>query len=128
MLIRKYQHIFVSCKIDKGLTFLEKWHILTRIPSSECHFWFNPILTGGGGQFDPPPLHEIRDCLATAADRDTPFHDFFLSSLAHLLIPSLRKSDHRSRGHVTFCTRTSAQNLPKICILHRFVYKTHGNY
>ena len=87
----------------------------------------NPILTGGGGQFDPP-LHEIRDCLATAADRDTPFHDFFLSSLAHLLIPSLRKSDHRSRGHVTFCTRTSAQNLPKICILHRFVYKTHGNY
>ena len=89
---------------------------------------FNPILTGGGGSIWPPPLHEIRDCLATAADRDTPFHDFFLSSLAHLLIPSLRKSDLRSRGHVTFCTRTSAQNLPKICILHRFVYKTHGNY
>ena len=45
MLIRKYQHIFVSCKIDKGLTFLEKWHILTRIPSSECHFWFKPEYT-----------------------------------------------------------------------------------
>ena len=90
----------------------------------------NPILTGGGGggQVDPPPLYEIRDCLATAADRDAPFHDFFLSSLTHLLIPSLRKSDHRSRGHVTFCTRTSARNLPKICILHMFVYKTHGNY
>ena len=60
----------------------------------------NPILTGGGGggQFDPP-LHEICDCVATAADRDTLFHDFFLSSLTHLLIPSLRKSDHRSRGH-----------------------------
>ena len=87
----------------------------------------NPILTGGGVNLTPP-LHEIRDCLATAADRDTPFYDFFLSSLAHLLIPSLRKSDRRSRGHATFCTRTSAQNLPKICILHRFVYKTHGNY
>ena len=82
---------------------------------------------GGGGQFDPP-LHEIRDCVATAADRDTPFHDFFLSSLTHLLIPSLRKLDHQSRGHATFCTRPSAQNLPKIRILHMFVYKTHGNY
>ena len=96
-----------------------KWHGVI------AHQFLNPILTGGGGV---PPLHEIRDCLATAADRDTPFHDFFLSSLAHLLIPSLRKSDRRSRGHVTFCTRTLAQNLPKICILHRFVYKTHGNY
>ena len=96
------------------------------ICSKDLLMFVNPILTGGG-QFDPP-LHEIRDCLATAADRDTPFHDFFLSSLAHLLIPSLRKSDRRSRGHATFCTRTSAQNLPKICILHRFVYKTHGNY
>ena len=45
MLIRKYQHIFVSCKIDKGLTFHEKLHILTRIPSSECHFWFKPEYT-----------------------------------------------------------------------------------
>ena len=81
----------------------------------------NPILTGGGGQFDPPARNP-------RLPRDTPFHDFFLSSLAHLLIPSLRKSDRRSRGHVTFCTRTSAQNLPKICILHRFVYKTHRNY
>ena len=31
---------------------------------------FNPILTGGGGQFDPPP----RTKSATASDRDTPFH------------------------------------------------------
>ena len=71
----------------------------------------NPILTG-----DPPPP---RTKSATAS---WPPH------LTHLLIPSLRKSDHRSRGHVTFCTRTSAQNLPKIRILHMFVYKTHGNY
>ena len=89
---------------------------------------FNPILTGGGGGVNLTPLHEIRDCLATAADRDTPFRDFFLSSLTHLLLPSLRKSDHRSRGHVTICTRTLAQNLPKICILHMFVYKTHYRF
>ena len=77
---------------------------------------FNPILIGGGGGSIWPPLYEIRDCLVTAADRDTPFHDFFLSSLTHLLIPRLRKSDHRSRGHVTICTRTSAQNC--LCTKH----------
>ena len=37
---------------------------------------FNPILTGGGCQFS---LYEICECRATAADRDTPFHEFFLS-------------------------------------------------
>ena len=89
----------------------------------------NPILTGGGGSIWPPPLYKIRNCLATAADRDAPFHEFFLSSLTHLLIPSLWKSDHRTRGHGTFCTRTSAQNLLKIRIsIIMFVYKTHGNY
>ena len=89
--------------------------------------WFNPILTGGGGGGSIWPPCTKSDCLATAADRDAPFHDFLLSSLMHLLIPSLQKSDLRLRGHMTFCTRTSAQNLPKICILH-MVYKTHGNY
>ena len=94
----------------------------------------NPIPTkggGGGGQFDPPPpLHEFCDCLVTATDRDTPFHEFFLSSLTHLLIPSMRKSDHQSQGHVMFCTRISAQNLPKIRILHMYVtvQNTLGNY
>ena len=34
----------------------------------------NSILTGGGVNLSP--LHEIRDCVATAADRDTLFHDF----------------------------------------------------
>ena len=38
---------------------------------------FNPILTGG----PPPPPVQIRDCLVTAADRDTPFHDFFFQVL-----------------------------------------------
>ena len=78
----------------------------------------NAYICNWGGQFAPPPPVRNPHCLATAADRDTPFHEFFLSSLTHLLIPSLRKSDHRSRGHVTFCTRKSAQNLPKIRILH----------
>ena len=62
--------------------------------------------------------HKNRDCLATAADCDMPFHEFLLSSLMHLLILSLQKSDHQSLGHLIFCTRTSAQNLPKIRILH----------
>ena len=74
---------------------------------------YNPILTGGGGggQFDPP-LHEIRNCLATAADRDTPFCDFFLSSLTHLLIPSLRKNRTIGR-EVTW--RFVLARRPKIC-------------
>ena len=47
---------------------------------------FNPILTGGrGGQFDPPCTKST-----TAADRDTPFHEFFLSRLTHLLIPTTK--------------------------------------
>ena len=116
------------------IIFVFSHHYLIPYPQSyPCHHlqkgkgYINPILTGGGGGFDPR-LYEIRDCLATATDRDTPFHEFFRSSLTYLLIPSLRKSDHRSRSHVTFCTRTSAQNFPKLRILHMFVYKTHGNY
>ena len=95
------------------------WHANLKVP-----YFLNPILTGGGGGGVnlTPPAQNLR------LPRDTPFHYSFLSSLTHLLIPSLRKSDHRSRGHVTFCTRTSAQNLPKIRSLHMFVYKTHGNY
>ena len=126
--------------------------------SNEFYIWINPILTGGGGSIWPPParnprlprdrrrsrhafswLISFKSCASfdtkfakigpsVARSRDVLYSDLFLSSLAHLLIPSLRKSDRRSRGHVTFCTRTSAQNLPKICILHRFVYKTHRNY
>ena len=60
---------------------------------------------GGGGQFDPPCTTSAT-CLTIAADRDMPFHDNTLPSLAHLLIPSLRESDCRSRGHATFCTGT----------------------
>ena len=101
-----------------GTTFVtyQNWETVLQFQPS-----INPILTG---RVDPPCTKS-----ATAADCDAPFHEFFLSSLTHLLIPSLQKSDHRSWGHVTFCTRTSAQNLPKICILHICLFtKTHGNY
>ena len=73
----------------------------------KVQFFYKPYLNGEGS------IYEIRNCLATATDRNMPFHKFFLLSLMHLLIPSWRKSDHRSRGHVTFCTRTSAQICPK---------------
>ena len=36
----------------------------------------NPILIGGGGGG-----YEIRDCLATAADGNTPLHEFFFQVL-----------------------------------------------
>ena len=38
----------------------------------------NPILTRG---VNLTPLYEICDCLATAADRDTPFHQLFFQVL-----------------------------------------------
>ena len=51
--------------------------ILERPLSPLLNFPFNPILTGGGGQFDTPPARKSATTLATAADRDTPFHDLF---------------------------------------------------
>ena len=50
----------------------------------KLYYGFNPILTGGGGggQLTPPVQNP-------QLPRNTPVHEFFLSSLAHLLIPSL---------------------------------------
>ena len=83
----------------------------------------NPIYTGGGGgggvndPTPPPPLaRNPRPASRPPQIAARLFMTF--SSLTHLFIPSLRKSDHRSRWHMTFCTRTSAQNLPKTGILH----------
>ena len=79
-----------------SLLFILKFHIINHM-YSYSESWMNEqenqvkdpfILTGGGGQFDPPPPRTIH-VWGTAADRDTPFYDFFLSSLTHLLIPSL---------------------------------------
>ena len=88
-------------------------------------YFLNPILTGGGVNLTPPCTKSATASrpllIATRL-----FMTFFFQVLRIFCLPSLRKSDHRSRGHATFCTRTSAQNLPKIRILHMFVYKTHG--
>ena len=95
------------------------------LPSNQCAV--KEMSLNESKSFDPPPLRNPRLPRDRRRSRRA-FSWLFVSSLTHLLIPSLRKSGHRSRGHMTFCTRTSAQNLPKICILHIFVYKTHGNY
>ena len=50
---------YCSWTSDQSLSLVPQWGL-------------NPILTGG---VKKTPLHEIRDCLATAADRDTPFYD-----------------------------------------------------
>ena len=62
--------------------FLEVTFQIINENENENETMLNPILTGGGGGGTPPPLHEIRDCLATAADRDTPvFMTFFFQVL-----------------------------------------------
>ena len=55
--------------------------IRNRFIPHACHLTLSLTGVGGGGSICPPPLYVICDCLATAADRDVPFHDFFLSSL-----------------------------------------------
>jgi len=85
--------------------------------------WTLTLSPLGGGQIDPP-LYKIFRCRATAADRVTIFGDFFHWSIAHLLEQILRKSDHRSRGHVEFHKRMSTPKFTKTCIFHTFVCKT----
>ena len=87
----------------------------------------NLILTGGGGgQFDPPARN-----LRLPRDRRRSRHAFSLlfsfKSCASFdnkfakIGPSVARSRDVLYSHV-------GTILPKICILHRFVYKTHGNY
>ena len=83
---------------------------------------FNPILTGGVNL--TPPARNPR--LPRDRRRSRRAFSWLYSFKSYASFDtSLWKSDHRSRGHVMFCTRTSVQNLPKIRILHMFVYKTH---
>ena len=72
---------------------------------------------------NPMSLYKIFRCRPTAADRLIIFGDFFRLTIVHLLKQILRKSDHRSRGHVTFRKCMSAQNLAKTCFSHTFVCK-----
>ena len=95
--------------------------------SPQTWYHFNPILTGGGGgSIWPPPPPARNPRLPQIATRL--FMTFFFQVLHIFWYQVCENRDRRSRGHVTFCTRTSAQNLPEICIFHRFVYKTHENY
>ena len=83
----------------------------------------NPILTGGGGVNLTPPLHEIRDWVATAADRDASFYDFFFQVLR---IFWYQVCENRTIGRKVTRLFVLARRLkicPKSAILHMFVYK-----
>ena len=88
---------------------------------------FNPILTGGGVNLTPPCTKSVTASrppqIATRL-----FVTFFFQVLRIFWYQVCENRTIGREGHVTFCTRTSAQNLPKIRILLMFVYKTHGNY
>ena len=68
---------------------------------------------GGGGGRIPPPLDVSRNMSAMHRAVDTPFHDFFLSSLAQLLRPNLRHPGTRFQSYATFRTCSSDQKLLK---------------
>ena len=70
---------------------------------------FNPNWTGGGSIW-PPPLSKFYDYRKTAADINKSFHDFFLWSLAQLLVLNLRRLTKALQGHVTIKGQRSLQN------------------
>ena len=65
---------------------------------------------GPGGR-NPPPLDVSRDNFVEFFFRAARFHDFFLLSLAQLLVLFSEKSGVRFQSYATLCNRASAQNL-----------------
>ena len=64
--------VYIGSKLPLMVSFMQWGPVLCNLfinfsLLSIANLCFNPIPTGGGGgQFDPPPpLHKIRDCLAT---------------------------------------------------------------
>ena len=87
---------------------------------------FNPILTGGGGGVNlTPPAQNPRLPRDRRRSRHVFSWLFSFKSCASFdtkfakIGPSVARSRDVLYSHV-------GTNLPKICILHRFVYKTHG--
>ena len=89
----------------------------------------NPILTGGGVNLTPPP-----PCTKSVTVLRPPliatrlFMTFFFQVLR---IFWYQVCENRTIGReVTrrFVLARRLKNCRKICILHMFVYKTHGNY
>ena len=72
----------------------------------------NPKKTGGGPK-RPPPLDIFRENSVTQKYRAATFHDFFLSSLAQLLRPNLRRQGTRFRSYAIFCKCMSDPKLLK---------------
>ena len=64
---------------------------------------------GGGGGLGGPPLDIFGDRAATARNFESSFHDFFPSSLTHILIPFSSKSDIPVRCYITINMRMSSK-------------------
>ena len=83
-------------------------------------------LTVLGGGLGGPPLDIFGDCAATAWNFELSFHDFFPSSLTHILIPFSSKSDIPVRRYITISMRMSSKkqkkitNRIKICINYHY--------
>ena len=80
--------------------------------------FFNPYCTGGGP--GGPPLDIFGDCAATAWNFELSFHDFFPSSLTHILIPFSSKSDIPVRRYITISMRMSSKKKKKLQIASKF--------
>ena len=132
LFVLRFKTIFVFCNIYFSLlTYLQyfnpsqqtTWHFLSRL---SIFLRFNPILTGlAGTMYAYPPSTKIRYCPFSVL-----FRFWYIALLHELSVMNIKNITHLyryqvcknrtivSRGHMTFCTRTSASNLPKIFIFH----------
>ena len=118
--------ISIDSKLSDSQTMPELFSLVT---FNESIIELNPVFTGGGGSIWPSRARNLWLRQRTPLIATRFFMTFFLQCVAYLLIRSLRKSDHRSRGHATFCTRTSAHIIcPKSAFCICLCTKTHGNY
>ena len=97
------------------------------------------LTTLGGGLNVPPPLDYFFDIFATAPCLELLFHDFFPSSLAHILIPNLFKSDlplrcqitindHMSKKSAIIVCNTYGRHLGKTCIHYDLINENNCQF
>ena len=97
------------------------------IVSTSFHWGLNVVflnLNWSGGQIDPLLLYIIF-CCATAPYSMAIFKTYLLKYSVSFEINFAKKSDYRVRGHVTFRSRVSAQNLTKQAFSIRLCAKQH---
>ena len=111
-----WKHLLFGNRMN-GVQFLMRAHSYASLTVT--------VLGGGGGGLDI-----FGDCAATTWNFELSFHDFFPSSLTHILIPFSSKSDIPVRCYITISMRMSSKicyNLCKFMQINLCIFKYHKN-